>query len=95
MEPRRNWYSLWPSGTEKMRMMVPLSEAVASKVPSLFSAMSARGERWASMTLIASSFTASKIRTSPVVGDTCVVPGGACAGVLAAAGAFWGSGYAM
>lgn len=76
-------------------MIVPLSEAVASKVPSLFSAMSAKGERWASMTLIASSLTASKIRTSPVVGETWVVPGGACAGVFAAAGAFCGRGYAM
>jgi hypothetical protein len=70
MEPRRNWYSLWPSGTENTRIIVPLSEAVASRVPSLLSVMHASGERCASMTFIASNFEESKIRTSPVVGET-------------------------
>ncbi len=58
-------------------MMVPLSEAVARRVPSLLSAMQDRGERWASTTLIASSLTASKRRTSPLVGGMWLAPGGA------------------
>lgn len=45
IEPRLNWYNLWPSGTEKTRIMVPLSEAVASRVPSLLSVMQASGDR--------------------------------------------------
>src|SRR5512142_3360931 len=63
--PRRNWYSFCPFGTLKMRMMVPVSEAVASSVPSLFSAMQQSGERWASTTLTALRLTVSKISTSP------------------------------
>lgn len=95
IEPRRNWYSLCPSGTEKTRIIVPLSEAVARSVPSPLSAMHASGERCASMTLIASSFKVSKIKTSPLVGETWVVPGGACAGGLnGVGGAFCGRGYA-
>ena len=39
MEPRRNWASLRPSGTEKTRIMVPLSDAVARCVPLLSMAM--------------------------------------------------------
>ena len=77
MEPRRNWYSFRASGTEKTRMMVPLSDAVARRVPSLLRAMHKSGERCASTTLMASSFTASKRRTSPLVGGMCVAPGGA------------------
>lgn len=56
---------------------MPLSEAVARRVPSLLRAIQDRGERWASTTLMASSFTASKRRTSPLVGAMCVAPGGA------------------
>ena len=34
IDPLLNWKSLLPSGMAKTRMMVPLSEAVASLVPS-------------------------------------------------------------
>lgn len=68
MEPLRNWYSFCASGMEKTRMMVPFSDAVASRVPSLFSAMQDSGELCASITLTASIFVASYIRTSPLVG---------------------------
>lgn len=61
-------------------MIVPLSDAVASSVPSLLSVMHANGDRCASTTLMASSFRVSKIRTSPLVGVICVLPGGAWAG---------------
>lgn len=64
-------------------MMVPLSEAVARRVPVLLTAMQERGERCASTTLMASSFNASKRRTSPLVGGMCVAPrgpGGVCDG---------------
>jgi hypothetical protein len=77
MDPLRNWYSFLPSGTEKTRMIVPLSEAVASRVPSLFKAMHDRGDLCASTTFMASSFWASKMRTSPLVGETWVLAGGA------------------
>jgi hypothetical protein len=77
-------------------MIVPLSEAVANKVPSPFSVMHERGDRWASITLMASSLTVSNINTSPVVGDMWVVLlGGACAGgAKDEGGAFCGNGYA-
>lgn len=58
-------------------MIVPLSEAVARSVPSLLSVMQASGDRCASTTLIASNFKVSKIKTSPLVGETWVLPGGA------------------
>ena len=48
--------------------MVPLSEAVARRVPALFRVMQERGERCASTTFIASSLRASNIRTAPLVG---------------------------
>lgn len=57
--------------------MVPLSEAVARRVPALLRVMQERGERCASTTFMASSFNASKIRTAPLVGGMCVLPGGA------------------
>lgn len=44
MEPLLNWYSFCASGIEKTRMMVPFSDAVASRVPSLLSAMQDSGE---------------------------------------------------
>lgn len=76
-------------------MIVPLSEAVAKSVPSLLSVIHAKGDRCASTTLIASSFNVSNIKTSPLVGDTWVLPGGAWAGgVKLEGGAFCGSGYA-
>jgi hypothetical protein len=50
-------------------MMVPLSEAVARSVPSLFNVIHDSGDRCASTTLMASSFNVSKIRTSPLVGE--------------------------
>lgn len=70
IEPRRNWYSLLPSGTEKTRIIVPLSDAVARSVPSPLRVIHANGERCASTTLMASSFRVSKIKTSPLVGLT-------------------------
>ena len=60
----------------KTRIMVPLSEAVARRVPALLTTMQERGERCASTTFIASSFSASNRRTSPLVGGMCVAPGG-------------------
>lgn len=57
--------------------MVPLSEAVARSVPSLFNARHDSGDLCASTTLMASSFCVSKTRTSPLVGGICVLDGGA------------------
>jgi hypothetical protein len=62
---------------EKTRMMVPLSEAVARRVPVLLRVMQESGERWASTTLMASSLRASKRRTAPLVGGMWDVLGGA------------------
>jgi hypothetical protein len=59
IDPRRNWYNFSPPGTEKTRMIVPFSDAVASNVPSLFRAMQDKGELWASITFAASSLVAS------------------------------------
>jgi len=42
--PLRNSKSFSPSGTVKIRMMVPFSEAVASKVPSLLVAQLDSGD---------------------------------------------------
>ena len=58
-------------------MMVPLSEAVARRVPASLTVMQQRGDRCASTTLMASSFSVSKSRTSPLVGAMCVALGGA------------------
>jgi len=80
-------------GIEKTRMMVPLSEAVARRVPVLLRVTQESGERWASTTLMASSFRASKRRTSPVVGGMWDAPGGAWEGGAKEEGrAFWGRG---
>ena len=74
-------------------MMVPLSEAVARRVPVLLRVMWERGERWAVTTLTASSLEASKRRTSPLVGGTWVLLGGAWDGGAKLDGkVFWGSG---
>jgi hypothetical protein len=70
IDPLLNWYSFCASGTEKTRMMVPFSEAVANSVPSLFRAMHDSGELCASITFTASILVASYIRTSPLVGAT-------------------------
>lgn len=95
IEPRLNWYSLPASGTEKTRMIVPLSEAVASFVPSLLKAMHERGDLCASTTFIASSLIVSKIMTSPDVGAICALFGGACEGGAKDDSAdFRGKGYA-
>jgi hypothetical protein len=51
-------------------MIVPVSEAVASRVPSLFRAIQDNGARCASTTFKASNFKVSNIKTSPVVGAT-------------------------
>lgn len=76
-------------------MMVPLSEAVARRVPALLRVMQERGERCASTTLMASSFNASKTRTAPLVGAICELPGGEWDGGAKDEGAaFWGRGYA-
>ena len=80
IDPRRNWYNLCASGTEKTRMIVPLSEAVASTVPSLFSTTRDNGDRCASTTFMASSLIVSKSNTSPVVGTIWALVGGAWAG---------------
>ena len=78
---------------EKTLIMVPLSDAVASKVPASLTVMHERGDRCASTTLIASSLRASKIKTSPLVGAICAPPGGACEGGANDEGAaFWGNG---
>lgn len=70
-------------------MMVPLSDAVARILPSLFRTMQDKGDLCASTTLIASSLMASNNRTSPVVGTICVLLGGACdGGAKAEAAAF-------
>ncbi len=58
-------------------MMVPLSEAVARRVPASLTVMHDSGDRCASTTFIASSLRVSKRRTSPLVGAICVPPGGA------------------
>lgn len=74
-------------------MIVPLSDAVASIVPSLLNVIQDSGERCASTTLTASSLTASNIKTSPDVGGTCVEFGGACeGGAVEEAAAFCGNG---
>ena len=62
---------------ENTLTMVPLSDAVASKVPVSLTAIQDRGDRCASTTLIASNLRVSKRRTSPEVGGICVLPGGA------------------
>ena len=93
IEPRRNWYSLSAFGMEKTRMIVPFSDAVASKVPVLLMVMHESGVLCAVTTLTASSFEALKRRTSPLVGGMCVPPGGACAGCgRVDGGAFCGRG---
>ncbi len=94
--PLRNWYSLVPFGSEKTRIMVPVSDAVAKSVPSLLRAMQDKGALCASTTFKASSFRASNIRTSPEVGATKVDRGGACDGRLSPVSSLgFGSGYAM
>ena len=67
--PRLNWYNLFPSGMEKTRIIVPLSDAVAMTLPSLLKMMHERGDLCASTTLMASSLIASKIKISPDVGE--------------------------
>jgi hypothetical protein len=51
-------------------MIVPVSDAVASTVPSLFNAIHDSGARCASTTLTAFNANVSKMRTSPDVGAT-------------------------
>jgi hypothetical protein len=70
IDPRLNWYSFCASGMEKTRIMVPFSDAVANRVPSLLSVMQDSGELCASITFTASILVASYIRTSPLVGAT-------------------------
>lgn len=74
-----------PLGRENTLIIVPVSEAVASSVPSLFSAIHDSGARCASTTFSASSLIVSKIKTSPVVGGTKFEGGGACEGRLSPA----------
>ena len=80
MDPRRNWYNFRADGIEKTLMIVPLSEAVARRVPVLLMVMHERGERCASAKLTASSRRVSKSRTLPLVGAICVALGGTCDG---------------
>lgn len=63
-------------------MIVPVSEAVAKSVPLLFNAMQDRGDLCASTTFTAFSAIVSNIKTSPEVGATYGVRGGACDGRL-------------
>ena len=77
-------------------MMVPLSEAVARRVPASLRQMQDRGDRWASATLMASSLRASKMSTSPDVGEMWFDVGGAWDAwvvVRLVGGDFWGRGY--
>ena len=75
--------------------MVPLSDAVARRVPLLLRVIQESGERCASATLMASSLIVSKRRTSPLLGGMWVPEGGACEGGAKVLGrAFWGRGYA-
>lgn len=60
-------------------MTVPLSEAVANRVPSLLRARAESGDLCASTTLMASHLNASYKITCPVEGED-EVPGGACEG---------------
>lgn len=53
-------------GTEKTRTIVPLSEAVASNVPSLLKETTLKGLLWASITLTGCKEMVSKTTTSPV-----------------------------
>ena len=77
----------------KTRIMVPLSDAVARRVPTSLTVMQDKGERCASTTLIASRLSVSKRRTSPLVGAMWVPPGGVCEGGANDEGAaFWGRG---
>lgn len=75
--PLRNWYNLVPFGSENTLIIVPVSDAVASSVPSLFSAIHESGALCASTTLRASNFNVSNNRTSPEVGGTYCDGGGA------------------
>lgn len=75
---------------------MPVSDAVASNVPSLLSAIQESGARWASTTFTAFNSIVSNMRTSPVVGATYVERGGACVGRLSPVSSRgFGSGYAM
>lgn len=76
IDPRRNWYSFRAEGIEKTLIIVPLSDAVARRVPVLLIVMHERGERCASARLTASSLRVSKRRTLPLVGGICVALGG-------------------
>jgi hypothetical protein len=67
-EPRRNWYNFAPPGTENTLTIVPLSDAVANRVPSWFNATHDNGALCASMTLMSCNDKASNISTSPVPG---------------------------
>lgn len=87
MDPLLNSYSFCASGIEKTRIIVPFSDAVASRVPSLFNAMQDRGDLCASMTFTASILVASYMSTSPLVGAMWLDLGGACDGGWKVAGA--------
>lgn len=77
-------------------MIVPVSLAVASKVPSLLRHMLDNGETWASMRLTTLSVRVSNMMTSPDVGATWVDCGGACDGLLESESSRGlGKGYAM
>jgi len=78
----------------KTRIMVPFSEAVASSVPSLFTAIQESGELCAVTMFADSILFASYTKTSPVVGATWPDVGGACDGVWKLSGfaCFMGTG---
>lgn len=63
--PRRNCATLSPLGTEKTRITVPLSLAVASNVPVLFKLRCANGDLCAWMIFVTDRERASKRITSP------------------------------
>jgi hypothetical protein len=81
--PRRNWYSFSAPGILQTRITVPLSEAVARRVPVELMERKDIGDLWACITFETVSERVEKMRTSP---DCCcaeVDDGGAEAGWLA------------
>jgi hypothetical protein len=93
--PLRNWYNFSPPGTENTRMMVPVSDAVARRVPSLLRAMQESGARCASTTFMFLRDKVSNISISPDIGGTNLDIGGAWAGRLSPGSSLaFGKGYA-
>ncbi|GMF59860.1 unnamed protein product [[Candida] boidinii] len=71
--PLLNWYNLTPVLTEKIRIIVPLSDAVANNKPSLLNAIAANEVLCASMTDKGCNVLALKIITSPFLTERLLV----------------------